>query len=348
MPTIRVLVAEDSVTLRTLLVQILERDPAIRVIGEARTGEEAVRMAMELRPDLITMDVHMPVMDGLAATKQIMAYTPTPILIVSSSQSGDEVEMSLESMRAGALMLLRKPDDPAGGDFESRQGHLVSMVKALSQVKVVRRVEPRVEHALRRSGAVERPAKMRVVVMAASTGGPAALARILAELPATFGAPVLVVQHIAAGFTAGLAEWLNAQCALTVRLAADGEPSRAGTVYIAPDNHQLGILPDGRLRVETGSAESRFRPSADHLFESAAHAFGTGVVALILTGMGNDGTRGLREVRRAGGHVLAQDEASSVVYGMPREAVAAGVVDAVLPLGAFAPTLITLQGRSHG
>lgn len=335
---IRVLVAEDSVTVRELLIEILQSDREIEVVGQAKNGVEAIELTERLRPNIVTMDVHMPLLDGFEATKEIMARVPTPIVIVSSSISGRDVEMSLNAMRAGALMVIAKPDNPQAHDFGVRQGQLVTMVKALSQVKVVRRWGARGSEA--RAGLVQpvrQPRRIpgtraRIVAIAASTGGPAALQRILQDLPGDFPVPILVVQHIATGFVTGLADWLNANCALRVKVAEHGEPALKRTVFLAPDERHLGIGMDGRVSLVDGPPVGGFRPSGTHLFDSVARAYGAAVAALILTGMGSDGVGGLRAVKAAGGHVLAQDEDTSVVYGMPREAVAAGVVDAVCSL----------------
>jgi two-component system chemotaxis response regulator CheB len=340
---IRVLVAEDSPTARALLVGVLSADPEITIVGEARSGLEAVEMAERLGPDLITMDVHMPGLDGLEATKQIMTRSPRPIIIVSSAARTDEVELGLEAIRSGALMVLPKPQGVGSPSFETERRQLLSMVRALAQVKVVRRHGALSASSTRPvpwSGPIvgQRggPRDAEVVAIAASTGGPAALRQILAQLPASFPLPILVVQHIARGFSGGLAHWLAGDTALRVKLAELGEPALPGVVYIAPDDRHLGIRRggEGELRILLDSADpvGTFRPSATYLFRSAAEGAGRGVVAVILTGMGDDGVDGLREVRREGGRILAQDEASSVIYGMPREAQRAGVVDQVIPL----------------
>jgi two-component system chemotaxis response regulator CheB len=346
---IRVVIAEDSLTVRELLVEILESDPQIRVIGQAKNGVEAVELTLRLKPDLVTMDVHMPLMDGFQATKEIMVQVPTPILIVSSSASGEHVELSLNAMRAGALMVIPKPDNPRSPGFDARRVELVAMAKAMARVKVVRRwaAHPRGAELppVRRTSL---GAPIRLVALAASTGGPAALQRILAGLPRDFAAPILVVQHIATGFVAGLADWLNGSCNLQVKVAEPGEPLLKRTVFLAPDHHQLGVGRDGRVVVVDGPPMNGFRPSANHLFAEAARAYGSAVAAVILTGMGCDGVEGLRAVKAAGGYVLAQDEASSIVYGMPGEAVAAGVVDAVLGIDEIAPRLAELiTGEKH-
>jgi two-component system chemotaxis response regulator CheB len=341
---IRVVVAEDSLTVRELLVEILGSDPEMKVVGQAKNGAEAVELTARLKPDLVTMDIHMPVMDGFEATKEIMVQAPTPILIVSSSLSGRDVELSLNAMRAGALMVLAKPDDPQSARFDGRRDELVAMAKAMARVKVVRRWAP--DSRAVRPAAAPRvagpPVPVRLVAIAASTGGPAVLQRILATLPRDFAAPVVVVQHIAAGFTEGLADWLSASCNLRVKVAEHGEPLLKRSVLLAPDNRQLGVSADGRAVVADAPPVNGFRPSGTYLFASASRAYGASLAAVILTGMGSDGVEGLKAVRAAGGRVLAQDEASSVVYGMPGEAVAAGVVETVLAVDAIAPRLAEL------
>jgi two-component system chemotaxis response regulator CheB len=340
---IRVLVAEDSPTARQLLIEMLTSDPGITVIGEARNGLEAVAMAESLRPDLITMDVEMPELDGLEATMRIVGKVPTPIIIVSSQANASEVELSLEATRAGALMVLPKPAGPTSPRFREQQAHLVAMVKAMSDVKVIRRwgastpTRPRPSLSVHPAHPAERP---RILAIGASTGGPAALRDLLHALPADFPLPVLVVQHISKGFVNGLANWLGANTELEVRVAAESELVRPHVVYLAPDDQHLGILEDGRIRLSSAPLIGSFRPSATHLFASAAAAYRSRMIALILTGMGDDGVTGLRAVHAAGGLVIAQDEATSIVYGMPREAARAGVVTATLALPEIAPYLI--------
>lgn len=340
---IRVLVAEDSVTVRELLVTLLESDSGIRVVGQAKNGREAVELARELRPDLITMDVHMPEMDGFAATKEIMVQAPTPIIIVSSSSRGKDVDLSLNALRAGALMVVSKPDDPSSPVFNGRLEQFLAMAKAMAGVKVVRRWPTRAAPVtLPPPAPPTKTVAPRVVAIAASTGGPAALQRILADLPGDIPVPILVVQHIARGFTQGLVDWLGASSPLRVKLAEHREALAARTVYIAPDDHHLGVAVGDRVSVLDAPPIEGFRPSATHLFESAARTYAHATTAVILTGMGRDGVDGLRHVRDAGGHVIAQDRASSVVHGMPYAAVEAGVVDTVLPLEAIAGRLDTL------
>lgn len=340
---IRVLVAEDTVTARELLVQILTDDPEIQVVGEARDGIEAVELTTKLRPDLVLMDIQMPRMDGLAATQEIMITAPTPIVLVTGSTRAREVQASLESLRVGALEVLVKPPGPETPGFEAEARHLVETVKAMAQVKVVRHWRsaqaPRVEPP--------RPApvvagRRRLVAIATSTGGPAALERVLSGLPGNFPVPIVVVQHITVGFTTGLAAWLSTVCPFRVKVAQEGEGLVPRTVYLAPDDRHLGVSPRGAVTLSAAPPVGGFRPSGTPLFESVAQSYGAATVAVIMTGMGEDGVAGLRAVRQAGGHIIAQDEKTSVVFGMPGAAVAAGLADIVLPLEAIAARLVTL------
>jgi two-component system, chemotaxis family, protein-glutamate methylesterase/glutaminase len=346
---IRVLLAEDTVTARELLAAILGDDPEIQVVGQARDGVEAVALTARLRPDLVLMDIHMPRMDGLAATKEIMITAPTPIVLVTGSTKAREVQASLEMLRSGALDVLVKPPGPDQPEFEAAARQLVETVKAMAQVRVVRHWRAAPAPAPMPAGGREpaRPAspgggRGRVVAIASSTGGPAALERLLAGLPGTFPVPILVVQHITQGFTAGLAAWLNSVGPLRVTVAQEGEALAPRTVYFAPDDRHLGVSPRGAVTLSAGPPVGGFRPSGTPLFESVARCYGAATVAVILTGMGEDGVAGLRAVRSAGGHVLAQDEKTSIVFGMPGAAVAAGLPHAVLPLEAIADRLVAL------
>lgn len=334
---IRVLVAEDSTTARLLLVEMLGSDPEIQVVGQARDGREAVVLTRQLRPDVVSMDIQMPTMDGFEATTRIMQETPTPIVIVSSLDVKD-VRISLESLRAGALALLPKPVGPRSPQYaEEKQAFLITL-KAMSQVKLFRR--PRTQPPFAGLAPVARPVSthgyantgVRVVGLVASTGGPAALLRILSALPGDLPVPILAVQHIALGFAPGLAEWLAASCKVKVRMAVHGEPLLPGTVYMPPDNHHLGVMEGMHVLVSQESPVGGFRPSGTFLFQSMARVAGASCMGVILTGMGTDGVEGLRAIRAAGGRILAQDEASSEVWGMPGAAVAAGLHDAVVPL----------------
>jgi two-component system, chemotaxis family, protein-glutamate methylesterase/glutaminase len=331
---IRVVVVDDSPTSRQVLVAILRADHEIEVVGQAADGLEAVEMVKRLRPDIVTMDVQMPKLDGFAATKRIMVEAPTPILITTSVDP-HVLSVSLEAVRMGALAVHAKPGPPTAPAFDEEARELVRQVKAMSYVKVVRHYEPSPAQApLTQTPAVvalhEMPAE--VVAIAASTGGPRAIHSILTTLPADYPVPILVVQHLSHGFIPGFAGWLDKASRLKVKPAQEDEALRPGTVYVAVDDHHLCVTPSRRIHLSTTEAVGGFRPSGTVLFESVATAFGSRAVAVILTGMGRDGVDGLRAIRRAGGRTVAESEATAIVYGMPAAAVGAGLADFILPL----------------
>jgi len=334
---IRVLLADDSSTARALLSAILGADDRFEVVGQAVDGLESVAQAARLKPDVILMDIHMPGIDGVEATRRIMDEMPTPIVMVTASANHADIKVTLNALNAGALAVLHKPVGPGSATYIAESELILATVIAMAGVMVMRR-QPRVQYLWEQSDTVLQRWKgpVSVVAIAASTGGPTALRHILSELTAPFPVPVLVVQHIALGFGQGLAEWLGEATALQVKVAVDHEPLAAGTVYIAPDQLHLGVSADGRVALSDTAPVNGAKPSATHLFSSVADAYGSGALAVILTGMGRDGASGLHKVKAAGGLVLAQDEHSSVVFGMPGAAVADGVVDVILPLDQIA------------
>lgn len=342
---LRVLLAEDSVTIRDLLTAILQSDPSVEVVGQASDGLEAVELAKKLCPDLVIMDIHMPNLDGFEATKRIMIEAPTPIVIVSASADAGDVEVSLNALRAGALTIIRKPSGPAADGFERDRTFFLETIRSMSQVKVVRHWPQPTPVTPAPGLARENRSPAGIICIASSTGGPAALNRILLDLPPDFPVPILIVQHMASGFIEGLAQWLNKGCALRVKVAEEGESLAAGTVYLAPDGSHLGLGGRTRVALSPEPAIGGFRPAATFLFRSAAEAYGPQAVAVVLTGMGDDGVAGLAAVHERGGRVLAQDEATSVVYGMPKAAAATGLVHRVLPLALIAGRLTALAGR---
>jgi two-component system chemotaxis response regulator CheB len=335
---LRVLVAEDSAVARQLIVYILNGDPELRVVGQAKDGVEAVELTARLRPDVIVMDVRMPAMDGLEATRWIMAHRPIPIVLLSASYEPDDVNRSFEALEAGALQLLAKPSGPGASTFADDVANLTITVKLMADVKLVRRTTA--AQALGTPGALRTARRTaEVVAIASSTGGPAALAMILSSLQDDLAAPILVVQHIANGFHQGLADWLDSVSALSVRLAQDGQELRGGEVLIAPPDLHLGVTTQATVALSADPPIGGHRPSATHLFRTVADAFGERALGVILTGMGDDGVAGLRGLNAAGGLVFAQDEATSVVYGMPREAVARDLVNHVMPLDQMASAI---------
>lgn len=345
MAKIRVLVVEDSLTVRRRLCEILASDPGIELAGEAGDGRRAIEMCRELRPDIITLDMMLPIMSGLAATEYIMAHCPTPILIVSSSTNRGELFRTYEALAAGAVDVLEKPAaHETDGRWESK---LVSTVKLVSRIRVITHPRGRLGMMGRRStipplapGASESPlipagapADGRILALGTSTGGPAAIIQVLRALPWPYPMPILLIMHIGASFGAALAEWLDVQTPHRVTYACDGESlaGARGRVVMAPPDRHL-IVRGNRLALTSDPERHSCRPSVDALFESLARACGPQSVACLLTGMGRDGAAGLLEIRKAGGLTIAQDEATSVVYGMPREAVLLGAAQHVLPL----------------
>jgi two-component system, chemotaxis family, protein-glutamate methylesterase/glutaminase len=349
----RVLVVEDSLTVRKRLVEVLNAAPDLEVIGEAADGKHGIELCESLRPDVVTLDMMMPVMTGLSATEYIMAFCPTPILIVSASTNRGELFRTYEALAAGALDVLDKPPgDDRNHDWERQ---LVGTVRLIARVKVI--THPRARLAAReRLPTVELPIEsrpsggLRALAVGVSTGGPGALRDLLRGLPVRFHLPVLLVIHIGETFAPAFADWLDAQSPLSVRYAIDGEvlpPVGQGRVIVAPAGHHL-TLARGRLRVQVGPPRHSCLPSVDVLFESLASELGPACGACLLTGMGRDGAEGLLAIRRAGGRTIAQDEATSVVFGMPREAIALGAAEQVLALPAIAPALLALAGRNPG
>jgi len=346
----RVLVVEDSVTVRKRLIEVLASDPDLDVVGEGENGKEAIELCQRLRPDVMTLDMMLPVMTGLAATEYIMAHCPTPILIVSASTNRGELFRTYDALAAGAVDVLEKPgENDVADDWERR---LLSTVKLVSKIKVITHLRGKLETGGRSNigsrprlagRSAERP-PCAAVAIGVSTGGPAAIQQILRELPRGFPLPILLVIHIGEPFGAALAEWLDAQSPLRVAYARDGEPlpeTGEGRVIMAPPDVHLAMR-GGRLRLLATPERHSCRPSVDVLFESLAAELGDRVAACLLTGMGKDGATGLLEVRRAGGLTLAQDEASSVVFGMPREAILLGAAERVLPLEQFAAAITAL------
>lgn len=329
---IRVLVVEDSPTVRRYLVELIEELPGMTVIGEARDGEEAVRLVQSLRPDVISMDLQMPHMDGLHATRQIMAECSTPIVVVSQLLERD-VALSMEALGAGALAVVSKPPHRSHPDFPDALRALHTNLRAMAGVKVVSRRPPRHEPGKPPLQKINRSPQM--IAIAASTGGPRALRDVLAAFPENFPLPIVIVQHMPPEFIPGLVRWLDNHTALRVYLAEDGMILQPGMVLIAPGDTQLRMLQWHKslsVRLIPPAKEERYCPSADVLFQSVGEACKGQAIGVILTGMGNDGAAGLLALREAGGCTIAQDEISSTVYGMPRAAVAAGAVQHITNL----------------
>ncbi len=340
---IRVLVVDDSPTFRLWLTEILQSDPSLQVIGTANNGEEGVKKALALKPDLITMDLHMPVMDGVEATQRIMQEVPTPIVVISSAVEAATSLTTFNAIQAGALELIEKPAGLNHPDFEQIRERLVTTVKLMAEVKVFR-------HRLRKLGPTQplapavlpQPRNPAVLAIGASTGGPGALNRLLKLLPAEFPLPILIVQHMTIGFTEGLVKWLQTESRLTLNIAQNRQRIQPGAVYFAPDDQHMELLSREVVGLNQRPQVSHVRPSATVLFESVAQVFGSDAVGVLLTGMGDDGASGLKSMRNRGGLTIVQDEATSVVYGMPQAAAALDAADHILPLDQIGSTLLTL------
>lgn len=321
-PQIKVLVVDDSPVARELLVHILNSDPKIQIIGTASNGEEAIVASKDLSPDVITMDIHMPKMDGYEATRKIMEIHPTPIIIVTGSPSVKEISMAMRVIEAGALAVVQKPGGLCHPDYQADVSRFIQTVKLMSEVKVVRRrAFPRRETVQPAEVKLERPSEIQVVAIGASTGGPPVIQTILSKLPKKFPTPVLIVQHIATGFIEGFVEWLGQTSSLPVHVATHGEYILPGHVYFAPDGFQMKPDRYGRISLARGENGNGLCPSVSYLFRSVADVFGKNAVGILLTGMGKDGAEELKLMKEKGAITIAQDKESSVVHGMPGEAI---------------------------
>lgn len=339
MKLIRVLIADDSSLSRALLRQFLERDPSIQVIAEAVDGEQVIQMAQQMRPDIITMDIEMPKINGIKAIETIMTSRAIPILVVSSIA---DAQNAYNALLAGALDVIQKPDY----DNEHVQ-ELIAKVKLLSGVSVFTRSKPKnfdLPYTVDSSQVGRRLNKQRIVVIASSTGGPQALAEILPHIDRHYPFPIIIAQHIAEGFTQGMVDWLNRLCRLPILLAKTDTALLAGHVYVCPAESNVRILPSGKLQLEAASAREIHHPNCDLLLSSAAENFGSKTIGLILTGMGKDGAKGMAAIHAKHGTTLAQDESSSIIYGMNRVAIEAGSIQHIVPLDQIAHKLNVLGG----
>jgi two-component system chemotaxis response regulator CheB len=351
---IRVLIADDSAFMRKVLHSIVAAEPGFEVAGEARDGREAVAQCEALKPDVVTMDINMPHVDGLQATEQIMSTNPRPILVVSS-ESREGAEITLKALELGAIDFVAKPSSGVDLDMTTVRDELVRKLRTAAKVRVVRtaarnklsseiagsapRTEPGVSPGPKqeaRASAIAAPArsqaKFPLVVIAASTGGPATLMKFMPTFPKTFPGAVILVQHMPANFTSQFSQQLSETCAIPAKEAEAGEILAAGMIYVCPGSHHMRVSQTGRVTLDDGPRILGYRPCADVTLETAAQYSGAMCVGVILTGMGNDGARGAQTVRQAGGYVIAQDEATSVIFGMNAEAIRAGAVDQTLPI----------------
>ncbi|MDH4155992.1 MAG: chemotaxis response regulator protein-glutamate methylesterase [candidate division Zixibacteria bacterium] len=343
---IKILVVDDSAFMRKALSMMLESDPGIKVIGTARDGEEGVEKVRRLKPDLVTMDIEMPRMDGLTALREIMLRNPVPVLMISSLTT-DGAGATLDALEMGAVDFIPKQLSYVSLDIVKIKDEMLTKIKDIAQRKSAIMAGLMRFGAAGREPAATRPrrpghehhVKVDIVTVGASTGGPPALQQIIPRLPANLPAATLVVQHMPATFTTSLAERLNGLSRVTVKEAEDGDPVEPGTVYIAPGGKQMTVWRTARtahIIVEDGPPDVLYRPCVNVTMNSVARYYGANILAVILTGMGSNGLEGARLVKKQGGVVIAQDEQTSVVFGMPKAVIDAHLADCILPVGEVA------------
>lgn len=343
--TLRVLLVDDTLTSRQLLAHIVNHSGDMKVVGEANNGEQAVKLAQDIKADVLLMDIIMPKMDGLEATRQIMQKVPLPIVLITASLESRETDIAFRAMKAGALTVLQKPSMLNPSDVN----HIRTTLRAMSSVQVIHHFNRQEESPSNRKlvARINGTSEPRIVAIATSTGGPAALATILKELKPDFPLPIVIVQHISPDFVQSLRDWLQTTTSLNIQIANPGDYPEPGNVYLAPANAHLYMKADTRFAYDTVPGKWRYVPSCDVLLHSVAQTYGSHAIGIVLTGMGDDGADGLRALHEKGAITIAQDEDSSVVYGMPAAAVERGGAQVVLPLNQISIALnkIVMQGE---
>jgi two-component system chemotaxis response regulator CheB len=349
-PVIRVLITDDSPLIGDTLARMLSVTD-IQVVGQATSSQEAVRMAMRLRPDVITMDIQMPRMDALEATRQIMRVQPTPIVVLASAAYASDYNIAFDAIDAGALTVIEKPKGLGVQGYEAMREQLLAAIRLMAGVKVVALYkEPPRADGIGPMTAVLHSYFIRSVEaigIAAAIGGPPVLMQILSSLPQDFAIPIVIVQQIVPTFIGGLAEWLNSRTHFNACVAADGDKLESGKVLIAPGGAHLTVTADKTIRLDPSDPINQQRPSATRLFESMAQAFGASAIGIILSGTGDDGVEGLERMSKAGAYIIAQDEASSTDFDMPGAAIQRGIVDEILSPDEIATRLTKLDRHTQ-
>jgi|AGTN01.1.fsa_nt_gi Chemotaxis response regulator containing a CheY-like receiver domain and a methylesterase domain len=342
---ITVLIVEDSPVAQSLLVQMLNCDPLIKVAGVVESAEEAFTFISKIKPDVVILDFELAGVDGLAFTQTVMEQTPIPIICVSSSETPDAAS-AFDLLEAGALAIIDKPVscEPESDEVKER---LTSTVRAMADVKLVRRrpAKPRSKALVtgeRYAKLAEQQAQFELIVIGASTGGPAVLQSILRRMPRDFPVPILVAQHIAPGFLNGFVDWLRSTSRYPIEIARQNQRLERGQAYVCPEGFQTSVTSDCRIRLTDDPPMHGVKPSVSYLFHSAAQAFGKNTVGVLLSGMGKDGAFELKSIRERGGATIAQDAASSIVHGMPGEAIRIGAVGHVVHADRIASLLVKL------
>lgn len=349
---VRVMLVEDSLVVRTLLTHIVSRDPRLELVGAVASGEEALAAITIVRPDVISMDIRLPGIDGLETTRRIMAEQPTPIVVIADAIEDSSLKISMNALRAGALSVVEKPVATTNAGYDAIAAEICTQLRIMAAVPVIRRRPIGAEWMMRRPKSApdgsRKDATASILAIAASTGGPPALAKVIGALPRDFSLPVLLVQHMGAAFMEGFASWLDGVVGLKVSLGRDGERIAPGHVYVAPGDRHLELGPGRSLRISNAPPVGGQRPAATALFSSVAiHARAQGI-GVLLTGMGEDGALGLLDMRRAGAATIAEHESTAVVYGMPAAAVRLSAAESVLPLDEVAPQLLRLVRAGTG
>jgi two-component system, chemotaxis family, protein-glutamate methylesterase/glutaminase len=345
---IRVLLVEDSRIALVILKRILDTSPEIEVVGEAHTGLEALTLIPKVEPDVICTDLHMPQMDGLEFIFQVMELYPRPILVISVSVQEDNTKHVFELLEAGAVDIFPKPTAGLTADNELFKRELINKIKILSGVRVFRKKRKSLSQVKNLEAdnfsafAYKSYIKPKIVVIGASTGGPQALKELFTQLPANFPVPVICVQHICFGFLQGLIDWLATSCRLTIQIAQLGDMPKPGKIYFPSEQLHLELDAWGRFIYFDSPPVAGHRPSVTVSFESVAKFYGNATVGILLSGMGRDGADGMQAIAQAGGFTIAQDEATSVVFGMPKEAINLGAAKQILPIQAIAPRLLAM------
>lgn len=327
---IQVLIVDDSLVSRQLLTGILESEPDITVVGTASGGYEAIHLAKTLSPDIITMDINMPGIDGFETARQIMEESPRPIIIISGIDNLTEIARSFKAMEAGALAILPKPPNPVSPAFPAAAREIISAIRTYVEVSVIRRSKSRVSERESPSPLISREFLPSLVVIGASTGGPPVIQTILRALHPSFPLPLVLVQHMSPGFIQGFADWLTDSTGFIVKVPQHHEPLKPGIMYVAPDSQQTAISVDMKIILTDAPPEHNLRPSVSYLFRSVIDNIGPSAIGVLLTGMGNDGSAELLGMRKRGSITIVQDKESSIVYGMPGEALRLGAASRVL------------------
>lgn len=344
---IKVFIIDDSRVAREFLTYIIESDPELKVVGSAESGELALQWLQTQTCDVITMDIHMPHLNGFEVTKKIMESKPIPTIVISSGYTLTDNLLAFKALEVGALAILEKPGGLGDVNYVRKAKEIVDTIKLISDIKVVKRRHKPVFGEIKNVALhIESKVEIKAVGIGASLGGPLAIAKILDDLPSSFPVPIFIVQHIVAGFTENFIKWLQERSNLQINQAKDGEKAKPGCVYIAADGCQMEIK-NGDLISLDYTQNSAFQPSVGRLFKSLAATYGSHCIGVILTGMGKDGAAELLTLKQKGAYTIAQDEESSLMFGMPKEAILLGAVNKVLPLNMIACTLNALVKANH-